>query len=287
MGTPENNKVESVAGCVGCHSQANESDDYTFPPANHNMMDENKVFQDFLGYETSPAWTLVDTTIGQDTAGTLSGGKHGFDKNLFRKTYKKQLGPKINGEYPAGTIFLKELSMPDTTDNTKAGSIMGPLTIMVKRSSGSASTNNWEYFMTDANRTKIVVQGQLNNLSANPENNVSGCISCHSIAQTRDSNNDFIFKKSVEVIKPIPSTQIDAVAVIQRAGCSAIFCHGEKLTGVGGNGFNLSILTNVYIKDELTKFKNGERAGGTMPGIAGGLSEEEIDALADYIPTIQ
>jgi|GEM_PF-5609818 len=288
MGTPSKNEVGSVLGCVTCHAQASSGDDFTFPPS-ESVSDDVQRLEDFLDYKTSARWTLIESLRGQDPAGALFGAKHALDQNLYRTVYKKQVAPKVNGEYPVGTVFLKELSMPDETDTNKAGEIVGALTIMVKRDSGAESTNNWEYFMSNPERNAMMLQGMSRDGNVAAENNVSGCINCHAIAQTRDANNDYIFKRgdaNSTLIEPPKGADVNATAVIQRVGCSAIFCHAQNLDGVGGNGVNLSNKTSIFLKEELSKFKNGDRQGNIMTGIAGALSDAEIEALSQYIPTV-
>jgi len=189
MGTSLNNKVGSVKGCVTCHTQAAAGDDFTFPPR-EAVGDAVESLEDFLDYKTSAQWTLIESLRGRDPAGALFGDKHALNQNLYRTIYKKQTAPKVNGAYPAGTIFLKELSMPDVNDVNKSGDIVGALTIMLKQSSGAERTNNWEYFMTNPERNAIMLQGMGSDATLTKENNVSGCINCHAIAQSRDTNND-------------------------------------------------------------------------------------------------
>ena len=289
MGTASKNETGSVTGCVSCHAQASSGDDFTFPPSDVTV-DEVKNLDDFLDYKTSAAWTLIESLRGQDPAGVLFGDKHALDKNLYRTIYKKQKAPKINGKYPVGTIFLKELSMPDVADANQSGDTIGALTIMVKRSSGAERTNNWEYFMTNSERNAIILQGMNDDATLGKDSNVSGCIRCHTLAQSRDTDNDYIFKRSdtdSTVVDPPKETDTNGADIVQRVGCSSTFCHGQNLDGVGGNGFNLKERTSGFIKTELTKFKTGDRAGGSMSGIAGSLSDAEIEILSNYIPTLR
>ncbi len=303
MGTPQANEVNSVGGCIGCHSQAKSDYDFTFAPSIAEIDMDKNLDEINPAYRVSSNYTLIDTVKGQDPAGTLFGSVHGLDKDLFRKVYKHQLSPKLNGEYPVGTVFVKELNLPDEADASKAGSLTGPLTIMLKRESGADETNNWEYFMTNEDRSAIVLQGMSSNPNVSPENNVSGCISCHAIAQSRDINNDYIFKTTppanatpAVVTPPATTTPVAVEApdallrgaeIVERVGCSATFCHGQKLNGIGGNGYNIASRSSDFIKAELTKFKSGARDGGTMPGIATQITAEEIEILSQYVPTVK
>lgn len=57
-------------------------------------------------------------------------------------------------------------------------------------------------------------------------------------------------------------------------------CHGEDGTGRDGAFPRLDILSPDYIADALRAFRDGTRASGTMITAASGLTDAEIDALA-------
>lgn len=69
------------------------------------------------------------------------------------------------------------------------------------------------------------------------------------------------------------------------AACGA--CHGAN--GGGGVGPKLKGQTAEYIVGRLNQYKNGEKVGNQsnlMWGQAAGLSEKDINDLADYIVTL-
>jgi cytochrome c553 len=84
-------------------------------------------------------------------------------------------------------------------------------------------------------------------------------------------------------------TQVAAVDVLpgeaKYAACGA--CHGSN--GGGGVGPALAGQTVQYIVGRLNQYKNGEKVGSQsnmMWGQAAGLSETDINDLAEYIVTL-
>ena len=285
MGTQDGkNEVASVAGCVGCHAQANESDDFTFPPS-ATVVDREKGLEEFKSYKN---WTLVEELRGEDPAGAI-GNAHGNDNSLFRRIYKKQLTPKVNGQYPIGTMFLKELRLPKD-DNKTIGELAGAITVMVKRDStfdGQSSANNWEYFMVDTGISKIIKQGDSTSEAT------KGCYSCHTVAQNiapKKIKNDFIFPRSPKENQPAvqpPNNNDDAIAkgkaLYQDKGC--IGCHGDKAQGNIGPRLNNQSPTSL--KAKLTARKNGTAGEDNMKRVASGLTENDIENLTQFIPTLK
>jgi cytochrome c553 len=284
MGTQDGtNSVASVAGCIACHAQANESDDFTFPPS-ATVVDIEKGLEDFKSYKS---WTLVEELRGKDPAGAI-GDAHGNDVGLFRRIYKQQLTPKVNGQYPIGTMFLKELRVAKE-DNKTIGEIAGAITVMVKRDStfdGETSANNWEYFMVDKELSKVIKQGDSTSEAT------KGCFSCHTVAQSiapKKDANDFIFPRSTKDNTPAPqppSNNNDAVAkgkaLFTDKGC--VNCHGDNAQG--GIGPRLNNQSSASLKSKLTARKNGTAGGDTMKGVASKLTESDIENLTQFIPTL-
>ena len=284
MGTQDGkNDVASVAGCISCHAQANESDDFTFPPS-ATTVDRVKGLEDFKSYAN---WTLVEEIRGEDPAGVI-GDKHGNGANLFRRIYKKQLTPKVNGQYPIGTMFLKELRNAKE-DNKTIGDLAGAITVMVKRDSdfdGEESAHNWEYFMVDVNLSTILKQGD------STDEATKGCFSCHTLAQSiapKKEANDFIFPRTLKEEVTPQTTRSNESAIAQGKtlysdkGC--VNCHGNNAQG--GIGPKLNNQSTVSIKAKLTARKEGRAGGETMRGVASDLTTEEIANLAEFIPTLK
>jgi cytochrome c553 len=283
MGTQDGkNEVASVQGCIACHAQANESDDFTFPPS-ATVIDREKGLEDFKSYKN---WTLIEELRGEDPAGAIANA-HGKDVGLFRRIYKKQLTPKVNGQYPIGTIFLKELRLPKD-DNKTIGDLAGAITVMVKRDSdfdGQSKAQNWEYFMVDKELSKVLRQGDSSSEAT------KGCFACHTIAQNITPNkeaNDFIFPRTIK--ENIPAIQIPSnnalsqgKSLYQSKGC--LNCHGDKAQG--GIGPRLNNQSKNALKSKLIARKNGTAGGDTMKGIASGLTEDDIDDLTQFIPTLK
>jgi cytochrome c553 len=71
-------------------------------------------------------------------------------------------------------------------------------------------------------------------------------------------------------------------ALVASASCTA--CHGQKLEGnnefprLAGQGYD-------YVRDQLMRFKDGTRRDptGVMTGVAGQLTQQNIEDLAQYI----
>ena len=91
-------------------------------------------------------------------------------------------------------------------------------------------------------------------------------------------------------MQPQPNTRFHADAARVARGealakannCAA--CHGAQLEGKGGYP-RLAGQGHDYLRDQLTRFKNGTRydATGAMPAIAGALSPQDIDDLSQFI----
>ncbi|WP_053979256.1 cytochrome P460 family protein [Marinagarivorans algicola] len=175
-----------LAGCIGCHAKATDANgvDYTFtkPSEFVGTLDDIKDYK---------SWTKVDEVTGDNLA---NGGAHSTSGT--RKTYKKQASASPYteaGEYPIGTIIVKEIT------NT-AGSITN-LYAMIKRG-GSFNVNGggWEWFTpsTDLSSAGSLGAG-------------SFCAGCHGKAgdttQTDASflGADYVFYKKDDPV-PMPVT---------------------------------------------------------------------------------
>ena len=91
-------------------------------------------------------------------------------------------------------------------------------------------------------------------------------------------------------MKPLPNTTFKAdetrvtrgEAVAKASNCTS--CHGQALEGkeayprLAGQGYD-------YLRDQLMRFKDGTRrdATGAMQALAAGLSQQDIDDLAQYL----
>jgi cytochrome c len=67
---------------------------------------------------------------------------------------------------------------------------------------------------------------------------------------------------------------------------TCVGCHG--MNGEGGVGPQLAGQTAVNISEKLMKYRNGEQAGpmsSMMIPMAAGLTDEDIQALAEYLST--
>ncbi|MEO6938563.1 MAG: cytochrome P460 family protein [Candidatus Kapaibacterium sp.] len=130
---------------------------------------------DFSNYTT---WTQNGTPRrGVDPAGLLGMGAHGGNDSMVTRTiWMKQINPERNasGQFPVGTIFLKESSMQ--------GSV--PMVTAMSKRGGSynASGNGWEYFMLSGGQ----IMGRGDTLMGGM------CKGCHTSAGT---GKDFVFTR--------------------------------------------------------------------------------------------
>ena len=134
------------------------------------VVEIKKTISDFKDYLN---WRLLRAISGPNPA--LGGGAHSGDTNYFRLVYVQPAEARpIGGQYPVGTIFVKELR---ENDNGKPGNVTGAITVMVKRGGTfSPEGNGWEYFMTDLAFTQTLAQGGSETM----------CFSCHNSVKDRD-----------------------------------------------------------------------------------------------------
>ena len=95
--------------------------------------------------------------------------------------------------------------------------------------------------------------------------------------------------KPFSVVEVVGGTQVAAVAALpgeaKYAACGA--CHGAQ--GGGGVGPALAGQTVEYIVGRLNQYKAGEKVGNQsnlMWGQAAGLSDQDINDLAEFIVTL-
>lgn len=123
---------------------------------------------------TYDSWTQTTTPrTGADPAGKLFGAHEEADTNLTRYIRISSAGAArgSNGQYPSGTILLKEMKL-------KNGTIVG-ITGMAKRGGEYSKANNgWEYMFVDPTTRKITSRGDT--LMG------GGCRGCHEAVKDRD-----------------------------------------------------------------------------------------------------
>ena len=94
---------------------------------------------------------------------------------------------------------------------------------------------------------------------------------------------NIVFDSGKAVIKPEFDKEVAKIADLAKAkNCAA--CHGQQLEGkddyprLAGQGYD-------YLVDQLTNFKTGKRhdATGAMAAMAGPLSQQDIEDLAQFI----
>ncbi len=134
-----------------------------------------KNLEDFKQYQT---WKLVRTLLGPDPALADAHGAGAVFRSIYVSPPEAKL---VNGQLPAGTIFLKQLR---ENNNGEPGAITGALTVMVKRGGAfSPEGNGWEYFMADTSLSQTLLRGGSETM----------CFGCHSAAK----QTDFVFSAPV------------------------------------------------------------------------------------------
>ncbi len=72
----------------------------------------------------------------------------------------------------------------------------------------------------------------------------------------------------------------DGAVLAQEKGCVA--CHGLDGRAIAGSYPNLNGQWERYLRLQLIAYRSGQRDNAVMNGMAAGLSDEEINALAEH-----
>ncbi len=73
----------------------------------------------------------------------------------------------------------------------------------------------------------------------------------------------------------------------QPQALACITCHGAEGKGLPAAGYpNITGMPAGYLSKQLFDFQDGTRSHAIMDGIAGALSEEEIEAVAEYMESL-
>lgn len=142
---------------------------------------------DFTGYST---WQQVDRTIS-DIPG-LAGAHMGDDGAFTRAVFVSPGAAPVNGEYPEGTILVKETYSWNPTTGTREFAAEGGLLAMVKRG-GDFNPNHagWEWFMLAPDLSSVMAHG---------DNLMDGmCNGCHGISDL-SGGTDYAFAHPVEFV---------------------------------------------------------------------------------------
>ncbi|PKL85946.1 MAG: hypothetical protein CVV22_05280 [Ignavibacteriae bacterium HGW-Ignavibacteriae-1] len=145
---------------------------------NDSPADFNATDSDFQNFRT---WTLVAEKMGPDPA--LGAAHEGNDETVTRKIYIKQdVSLGTNGEYPLGTIVVKETLKEDNS--------VIAITAMAKRDkSFNSSHKGWEWFILAENGA---IGKDANGDDMRGANLMDGmCSGCHSTASAKD----YVFSK--------------------------------------------------------------------------------------------
>lgn len=207
--------------------------------------DENNEFvaglESFSGYTD---WTLVDTQYGPDP---LLQSAHGTNDGFVRKIFVKDNAQPNNGQYPTGTLIVKELRDFD-------GALQGALTMMAKRDGGfNPDGDGWEWFMTSTDLTSVITQG---------DNATAGggmCASCHAGANTNNNGTNWVFNHPDE--REFVATLSDFEGYQDWPKVATEF-GPDPLLGAA-HGVDDSLYRHIYVKDHA-KSMGGEFLKRTM-----------------------
>ena len=162
----------ALMAAPGCSS---DDDDNPAAPGQEDL---------FTGYRD---WSQVDhTNAPQDVLGPAH---QGTDPEFTRAVYTTAATIIDTGEYPVGTVFVKDTHTFDGDGNHAFADPMGLLG-MVKRSAGfDDDGNDWEYFNIDPSDLSTIASGA----------DLGSCKGCHTLA-AGDHGHDFIFTHPLEFV---------------------------------------------------------------------------------------
>lgn len=164
--------------CNACHSKASMQTggvDYVFAKPTEIILAAD-AFADYT------SWDLIEF---DSQPANLTNGAH-VDDAAQRRVFQKQVlaNPSVDngGEYPIGTMVVKDISKDDQIQQIVA---------MVKRGGTFDSTNgNWEYFMLNPENPSQIATDET---GAEVRGAIAMCIGCH-IKATDELGTDFVFK---------------------------------------------------------------------------------------------
>ena len=132
----------SAAFVVAC----SDDDDSGTTPTDTEFVAE---YSDFEGYES---WELVDESVGVDPGGNLSGAHEEATAKRISRVNKTNIKME-NGEWPVGTIIVKEMRNAETDD------LMAVMAMAKRGADFNPDHNGWEWFMLNVAEEKIEGQG--------------------------------------------------------------------------------------------------------------------------------
>ena len=100
----------------------------------------------------------------------------------------------------------------------------------------------------------------------------------HAITMSDQDMQDIAAYLSGQELKPTGR----AVGTTPKAGQTCVACHGNDGVGILPEYPNLAGQQADYIQRALHSYKNGSRKNAIMAGMAGALTEQDIEALAAY-----
>jgi Fe-S cluster biogenesis protein NfuA len=132
----------------------------------------------------------VDHTIS-DVPG-LAGAHEGGNDAFTRLVYASTTADPVSGEYPEGTVFVKETFRYNPATGAKEFAAMGGLLAMVKRGGDfNPDHGGWEWFMLESDASAIAARGA--------DLMDGACNACHSVSDTY-GGSDYAFAHPSEVV---------------------------------------------------------------------------------------
>ncbi len=137
----------------------------------------SSILDEISGYQN---WNVIDVVVGPDP---FLASAHGVNNGFTRLIYVNK-AKNNDSTYPEGTIIVKELRNAN-------GDVIGPLTIMLKRSGNyNPAGNGWEWAMTNNSRDSIAAHGD--------NEAMASCAGCHSQANQNNNGSDWVFRHPKE-----------------------------------------------------------------------------------------
>ena len=127
-------------------------------------------------------WQITDTTIFP-TSRDLLGGAHQANSSDYTRQVHASRTESPDGEYPVGTLIVKETF--SWSGNDKQFAVSGGVLAMAKRGGGfNPAAGDWEWFELDSGTRQIIARGGSDMMGGM-------CNGCHASA-TGGTGADFV-----------------------------------------------------------------------------------------------
>lgn len=180
----------AIGACVACHSGASDDagSDFVFKHSHgpFNGKNPNEFVATNLSLRNYRTWLLTDYAVG--ATNPFIGGAHNAGNSAFARTIFQNTPPTSSGEFPLGSILVKEVFT--TASGAKVFANNGLLAMVKRGGDFNPDHKGWEWLV-------LSPEGNITARSANLMN--GACNVCHSQAQG-EAGNDYSFRKPSEKI---------------------------------------------------------------------------------------